>query len=209
MSDASATLTPLGVIVLGLLAEDDMHPYAMVRLLRHRGEDRVVKVTNGTLYHTVARLEKDGLITEIGVDRNGNRPERTTYARTEAGREAAAEWVRRELVGSDRATLFQVALAESHTLPRQEVAALLTVRRDALAASAGQHRARLDGALEKGVPLQFLIEQEREDALAHADLAWLDSLLTRLASATLPWGVDEIPAEVATRLADYRKAQSA
>ncbi|GAA1998976.1 PadR family transcriptional regulator [Microbacterium ulmi] len=206
MSDAAASLTPLGVIVLGLLAEMDLHPYEMMRLIRQRGEDQVVKVTNGTFYHTVSRLERDGLIAEVGVDRAGNRPERTTYALTPAGRAAAQEWVRRELPRFDRPEPFRVALAEAHTLARAEVVELLSQRRVALAASVDEHRERLANVVGRGVPLQFLVELDRRTAILGADLTWLDGLLTRLADTTLAWGVDELPDEVLSRLAAYRKA---
>ena len=85
MQDVVDRLTPLGVMVLALLREGDMHPYEMIRLMRIRRDDRLVAITNGTVYHTVARLERAGLLAEVGVDRDGNRPERTTYAVTDAG----------------------------------------------------------------------------------------------------------------------------
>ena len=135
MKDAVGRLTPLGLIVLALLAEGDMHPYEMIRLLRMRRDDRLVAITNGTMYHTVARLERAGLLAEVGVDRAGNRPERTTYTVTDAGTAAVAEWVRRELPRVDRPAEFRVALAEAHNLDRDEVVVLLRERRTALAAS--------------------------------------------------------------------------
>ena len=85
MPDVVDRLTPLGVVVLALLGEGDMHPYEMIRLMRVRHDDRLVTITNGTVYHTVSRLERAGLLAEVGVDRDGNRPERTTYAVTDAG----------------------------------------------------------------------------------------------------------------------------
>ena len=90
-------LTPMGVMVLALLLEGDMHPYEMVRLMRARRDERLLAVTNGTLYHTVGRLQRGGLIDEVGTDREGNRPERTTYTLTDAGRDALIGWLRREL----------------------------------------------------------------------------------------------------------------
>ena len=104
MKDPIDTLTPMGVMVLALLREGDMHPYEMVRLLRTRQDDRLLTITNGTLYHTVARLQKTGLIDEIGIDRDGNRPERTTYTLTDAGRDTVIAWVRRELPRTDSET---------------------------------------------------------------------------------------------------------
>ncbi|MBN9189981.1 MAG: PadR family transcriptional regulator, partial [Microbacterium sp.] len=66
-------------MVLALLREGDMHPYEMIRLMRQRSDDRMLTITNGTLYHTVGRLERAGLLDEVRIDRDGNRPERTTY----------------------------------------------------------------------------------------------------------------------------------
>ena len=75
-------LTPLSVVVLGLLREGDMHPYEMRRLIRERRDDRLVSIANGTFYHAVGRLERDGLIVRVGVDRQGARPERTGAGRS-------------------------------------------------------------------------------------------------------------------------------
>lgn len=186
--DAVDTLTPLGVMVLALLREGDMHPYEMVRLLRARHDDRLLAVTNGTLYHTVARLQKAGLLEEVGVDREGNRPERTTYTLTAAGREAVVAWVRRALPRIDRDTDARIALAEAHNLERDEVIPLLRERRHALAESHALHRDGFSAAMAKGVPPQVLVEIERQEAVLDAELRWLDSLLSRLESDALAWG---------------------
>ena len=128
MSTAQPSLTPIAIMALALLREDDMHPYEMMRLLRHRRDDRMVSVTNGTFYHTIARLQRAGLIDEVGSDRDGNRPERTTYTLLPAGAEAVREWLRAELPRVDHPIEFRVALAEAHNLERDEVIALLRER---------------------------------------------------------------------------------
>lgn len=195
MKDHVDRLTPLGLMVLALLAEGDMHPYEMIRLLRIRRDDRLVTITNGTMYHTVARLEKAALLAEVGVDRDGNRPERTTYTVTDAGTAAVSEWVRRALARTDRPGEFRVALAEAHNLPRDEVVGLLRVRREALAAARDGHDAGYGRAVDKGVPLQYLLELDRERTLLACDLAWLDTLITRLDGDDLPWGLVLPPSE--------------
>lgn len=192
MTDA-ARLTPLGLMILALLAEDDMHPYEMIRLMRQRQDDRLVALTNGTFYHTVARLERAGLLAEIGVDREGNRPERTTYTQTDAGAAAVGDWVRRELPRIDHPVEFRIALAESHNLERDEVIALLRERRVALEASHVRHRDGRLSALAKDVPEQFLVEIEREAALAQAELHWLDALIERLERHDFEWGGKTAP----------------
>lgn len=186
--DPVDTLTPMAVMVLALLREGDMHPYEMVRLLRSRGGDRLLSITNGTLYHTVARLEKSGLLAEIGTDREGNRPERTTYTLTDAGRDTVIAWVRRELPRIDRETDFRLALAEAHNLERADVVALLRERRVALGDAHETHRDGLRAAREAAVPAQVLVEIEREEVLLCAELHWLDTFLARLDGDDLPWG---------------------
>ncbi len=195
MKDAVGRLTPLGVVVLALLSEGDMHPYEMIRLMHMRRDDRLVTITNGTVYHTVARLERAGLVAEVGVDRDGNRPERTTYTQTEAGAEAVLQWVRAELPRVDRRAEFRVALAEVHGLDRAEALDLLRARRGALVE---QLEALANGrrtALAKGVPEQYLLELAREEALLHAEIAWMDATLPRIEDPDFPWGPASVPSE--------------
>jgi DNA-binding PadR family transcriptional regulator len=188
MKDAVDQLTPMGVMVLALLREGDMHPYEMVRLMRTRRDDRLLTITNGTLYHTVARLQRAGLLDEVGIDRDGNRPERTTYTLTDAGLDALVGWLRRELSRIDRPSDFRVALAEAHNLERDDVIESLRIRRAALGEAHVLHRDGLAGARTRKAPEQVLVEFERQEVLLEAELRWLDSLLTRLEAAAFPWG---------------------
>ena len=87
-------LTPLQIATLGVLAEEPRHPYDCYRLLMHRRADRVVRIKTGTLYHAIRRLEAQGLVAEVGTDRDGNRPERTTYRITDDGRTTLEEQLR-------------------------------------------------------------------------------------------------------------------
>jgi len=200
-------ITRLGFMILSLLREGDMHPYEMMRLMRQRHDDRFVAISNGTFYHTVGRLERLGLLVEVGVDRAGNRPERTTYALTDAGRAAVAEWVRRELPAVDRPDEFRVALAEAHNLERDEVVALLRRRRAALAAMHREHDEMATEAAEKAVPRQFLVEVERDGVLLAAEVAWLDDLITALVERAFPWGFDELDGPTPSYLADREEAR--
>lgn len=192
----TSRLTPIAVMILATLREADMHTYELVRLLKERRDDRLVPLQKGTIYHTVARLERDGLLAEVGVDREGNRPERTTYTLLDAGRQAVEDWVRAELPQIDRQSDFRVALSEAHNLERDEVVALLDQRRVMLEASIAEHRVGLESAAERDTPEQFLVELQRQAALLDAELAWQDSLRARLVDRTLPWGVAEIPEHI-------------
>ena len=193
MADAVARLTPTAIMLLALLREDDMHAYEMVRLLKERKADRLIPLTHGTIYHTVARLEREGRIAEVGSDRDGNRPERTTYAVTDAGAAALLDWVRRELASVDHPERFRIALSEAHNLDRAEVVGLLDRRRELLAASLDAHRRARDHAIARGAHPQFLIEVHRQTALLAADVAWHDEAVAFIGRPDTVWGVTGIP----------------
>src|SRR5438067_657941 len=77
------TQTPLALAILQLLHERDLHPYEMQQLIRDRYTDHVIKVRPGSLYHTVERLHRTGLVEPVETARAGRRPERTVYPITD------------------------------------------------------------------------------------------------------------------------------
>ena len=184
MKDAVARLTPLGLMVLALLGEGDMHPYEMMRLLRQRRDDRLVTITNGTMYHTVARLERAGLLAEVGVDRDGNRPERTTYALTDAGpRRRRASGCAGSCRGSIGPREFRVALAEAHNLDRARGrrAAARAPRRTRRRSTCCSPRLGAPARSQRGVPDAVPPRaRARERAARRPSCAWLDDLIARL-----------------------------
>ena len=89
----------LGLAVLGVLAQRPMHRYEIATTIREQGKDDDMAVKWGSLYTVVKNLERHGLVEAAGVDRDGARPERTTYRITDAGR---AEMGRTGPVSSSR-----------------------------------------------------------------------------------------------------------
>ncbi|MGO6902512.1 PadR family transcriptional regulator, partial [Rhizobium ruizarguesonis] len=90
--------SPTALAVLGMLMEEPLHPYRMQRLIKERGKDEVINVTQrASLYQTIQRLEREGLITAQKTVRDDKRPERTVYEITEKGRDMALEWMREML----------------------------------------------------------------------------------------------------------------
>ena len=83
--------SPLAVAVLSLLHAGPMHPYAMQRLIKLWGKDRVVNVgQRANLYKTIRRLEEAGLVTVLHTERDQRYPERTVYQLTDEGRKLLA-----------------------------------------------------------------------------------------------------------------------
>jgi DNA-binding PadR family transcriptional regulator len=182
------TMTPLGILVLALLAERPMHPYEMYRLLIERREDRYVKVRPGSLYHTVDRMAERGLVEAVGTERDGGRPERTTYRITTAGRDALDERIRTLLATPvNEYPQFPVALSEAHNLPRTEVIELLTTRVRILEANLAETDSVLGVAEARQVEEAYLVAARYLRDLLATELSWLTDLIGRLERKELRW----------------------
>src|SRR5215467_12580119 len=83
----------LALAVLSYLSQRPMHPYELSRTLREHGDARSIKFTHGSLYMVVGQLARAGYITAVGTSRAGQRPERTVYALTDAGRAEFRGWL--------------------------------------------------------------------------------------------------------------------
>lgn len=183
-----SVVTPLGIAVLALLAERPMHPYEMYQLLIQRREDWIVKVRPGSLYHTVDRLADRELVRAAGTDRDGNRPERTTYEATTQGRAALAERITEILAQPSREyPLFPLALAEAHNLSADTTVALLRERGAALDAEIAE-LSDLAGQLRAdGVPEMYWLHIEYAKTVVSAQATWLRGLTDRIADGSLSW----------------------
>ena len=199
-------LSPLAMAALGLLAERAMHPYEMYQLLIHRHEDRLLKVRPGTLYHAVNRLVGAGLVEAIGTTRDGNRPERTTFAILPAGTVRLAAGLRSLLAEPVKEyPRFAQALSEAHNLPAAEVIELLDVRREALEKELAVLEADRKLALAREVARRYWIDVGYQQHLLRAELDWLQRLCSDLHEGSLPW-MDKPPGStVPRRVAPFRK----
>lgn len=182
------SLSPLAVATLGLLGERPMHPYEMFQLLLARGEDQLVKVRPGTLYHTVDRLAQDGLLAPVATERAGNRPERTTYEITPAGTEALLDWVRIAMaVPVNEYPRFPVAVSEAHNLPADDAIDLLHRRLAALDGQAAVLSNALDQMSAKGVEERYALDVHYLMAVLAAERDWIERLSGRIQHGDIDW----------------------
>jgi DNA-binding PadR family transcriptional regulator len=181
-------LTPLALSTLALLAERPMHPYEMYQLMLQRREDRVVKVSAGSLYRAVERLAADGYIVETGVEREGNRPERTVYTITAAGRDAVRTTLEQMLPEFvNEFPEFPVAIGEAHNLPPGRVAELLDERVARIRAFADLIDSGLAHIAEKGLARHYVLNVHYTRAMLTAELDWLEHTIAELRSGELEW----------------------
>ncbi|MFF4185929.1 PadR family transcriptional regulator [Streptomyces sp. NPDC001691] len=177
---------PLALAVMVLLAEQSsMHPYEIAQTLRQRGKEYSIKINYGSLYTVVQNLEKHGFVEVADVQRQGNRPERTLYALTPAGREEMLDWMAEIVsVPVHEFPIFETALSLMGVLPPDEVTALLEQRVNTLEVQA----AGLRGALRKlseTLPRVFLVETEYQLHMVDAEVEWVRGFLKEVADGTL------------------------
>jgi DNA-binding PadR family transcriptional regulator len=157
----------------------------MASVMRARGKDRDMDIKWGSLYTVVQNLEKNGYLEQIGVTRQGARPERTVYQITDAGRDELVGWTR-ELIAEPEAehTRFVAGLSVLAVLAPRDVVELLRRRLQRLTETVDTLTAQLEQASD--VPRLFLIEDEYRIAMTRAEADWVRSLLDELTAGTFP-----------------------
>lgn len=179
----------LALAVLAYLTRGPMHPYELGRTLRENGDARSIKFNHGSLYMVVQQLTKAGFIAAHETTRAGQRPERTVYALTDAGRDELRDWLR-ELVEEPHHEYpsFVAALSLIASLPPDEAVALLCTRLRRLAEQAAEIRGLVDETLAAGVHPLFLVEEQYRLALVDAEVAFVERFVEQITHPETGWG---------------------
>jgi DNA-binding PadR family transcriptional regulator len=182
---AARLSNPLALAVLTLLTDRPMHPYEMSTTLRERHKEESIKLNYGSLYSVVASLQKYGLISVQETVRQGNRPERTIYAITDAGRAKMSDWLSDLISRPAREfTTFEAALSLMGALEPDEVIRLLEIRLNSLQAKLLSAEGLLAG-MPPNFPRIFLIENEFQNSMLGAELSFVRKLLHDLKTDAL------------------------
>ena len=178
----------LGLIVLTQLAAEPMHVYRMQKMFEAQGKDRVVNVrSRASLYQTIERLERHGLVEVAETERVEGYPDRVIYRTTPAGREVAHEWLREMLrSGGDEYPEFIAALSIMFVLAPDDAREELERRAERLASELADAEGSVVGAPE-GLPRLFLLEEEYRMTLLRAELEWLRGVIDDLRDERLTW----------------------
>jgi DNA-binding PadR family transcriptional regulator len=176
---------PLALAVLSCLFERPMHPYEMATTLRERHKDESIKLNYGSLYAVVEGLQRRRLIVASETMREGNRPERTVYRLTDAGRVELIDWLSELLSEPTKEfTQFEAGLSLMPVLSPEDVVKLLDERRKRLEIEIAQ-AASLRGLLSPELPRLFYVEAEYRSRLKEAELAFVRSLIDDIATGKL------------------------
>lgn len=180
--------SPLALAILVLLYEQPMHVYRMQQMIKERGKDEVINVTQrNNLYQMIARLERDGLIVPRISEREGNRPERVVYEITNPGRGLAVEWTRQILSTPSREfPEFPAAISVLPLLSPEDALEQFEKRIIALEMEGGRLKKQTVDAATY-VPRLFLLEMEYLYRQTSAELRWVKSVADDLRSGKLTW----------------------
>jgi DNA-binding PadR family transcriptional regulator len=182
-----ARRSSLGLMILGMLLEGPMHAYRMQKLIKQRGKDKVVNVRQrASVYQTLERLLRLGLI-EIGETvQTQSHPDRTVYVITDSGRDTAKAWLREMLttVGADFPE-FPAAVSVLTMLTPDDARKQFEIRADAVRNELSKLDKEKQDAGE--LPRLFLLEDAYRTALLEAELAWLQAVIADLGSGSLAW----------------------
>ncbi|MGO8957097.1 MAG: PadR family transcriptional regulator [Streptosporangiaceae bacterium] len=183
----------LALAVLSLLHAGPLHPYAIQRLLKLWGKDAVVNVgQRANLYKTIKRLDQAGLIAVWQTERDQLYPERTVYEVTQAGRQAAHDWLVSMLATPrNEFPQFPAALSFFMMLSPDEALAVLERRAAALRTELASAEANL-ASVPPGMPRVVLMDDEYKQAVTGAELAWIDGVVEDLRSGGWTWSYEEL-----------------
>ena len=175
-----------------MLTEEPMHAYRMQQLIKERRKDDVVNVTQrNSVYQTIQRLVRDGLVEIASTERAENRPERTTYRITQAGRVTLQDWLRTMLsTPAPEYPEFPAALSFLPNLAPPDALAALTSRASRLE----QRMDALDEEITQvgaSLPRLFAIESEYQRQVIAAELAYVRSLVEDLRAERITWPFDQ------------------
>ena len=178
----------LGLTVLWQLMNEPMHVYRMQKLFEAQGKDRVVNVrARASLYQTIERLQRHGLVEVSQTTRVEGYPDRVEYAITDAGREVARRWLREMLHTTEgQYPEFIAALSILFGLPPEEARAELELRAEKL--QDALHAAEQElAAAATGLPRLFLLEEEYRKTMLAAELSWVRGVIEDLREGRLTW----------------------
>ena len=186
MSSKRKVGNPLALAVLACLAEKPMHPYEMASTMRERYKDQSIKLNYGSLYTVMGALQRHRLIEPQETAREGNRPERTVYRITAAGRLELVAWLSELIVEPvQEYTQFGAGLSLLPALAPDEARNLLAQRCDRLVAELETAKGIRKVIVERKVPRLFWIDFEYRWRLLEAELDWVRHLISEIETGAL------------------------
>lgn len=166
----------LRVFILGNLCEGNHHPYDIKKMLKSDNLEDVQKINDGRLYYNFEVLLKQGYIEKIEVTREENRPEKTTYGITDAGRKVLEEEIYAAFKNfKDVKSLYSSTVFLKHADP---VKLAFLIEEAIQKLQTAKKRIVEDwNLLKHRTPLNVHLIQEHSLSFMELEISWLKKLL--------------------------------
>jgi DNA-binding PadR family transcriptional regulator len=177
------------LIILGIIthAGRSLHGYEIKKYMKAYHVGEYARVSYGSIYYNLGRLERGGLIKGTSV-KDTQRPERRLYEITAKGKARLKKLLRQNYSEIERLYhAFDIGVSMMELMPKDEVLAALEKRIDNVEVLLKMHRKEKD-AHQKQVP--FWVPAIFDHALYYfeAEKKWLESLKQRVMEAKDWWG---------------------
>ncbi|MBN1967409.1 MAG: PadR family transcriptional regulator [Anaerolineae bacterium] len=176
------------LVILGLLRERPLYGYEIKQLIEERGMEDWTSIAYGSIYFALGKLADERFIENVAVEQQGNRPSRSVYQITDAGRK---EFLRllREVWGTLDWPAFdiEVAVYFMAALPRAELVAYLRQRVEGLTGAIDKATAERDDHMRQPkVPRVVQAIFSHGLTYLRGELAWTEDLLAQVEAGELP-----------------------
>jgi DNA-binding PadR family transcriptional regulator len=177
------------LLILGvLISKQPIHGYDVRRELELWNAEQWANIAYGSIYFALNKMAEERLVEAASADQAGNRPARTTYTITDAGRQEF-ERLLREYWWEYKPAIdpFQVAITFMSRMPRDELLAALRHRADSLRA----HLAAWDWSIAAKVgapstPAHVAEQLALMKAYNEVTLGWLEQVIGKVERGELP-----------------------
>ena len=174
------------LVILGLLRDQPMHGYELKQIIEeHMGD--WTSIAFGSIYFALGKLSEEGLIEMAATEKEGNRPSRSIYQITAAGR---AEFLRllREVWSELEEHYFEtdIGLAFLNALPVDEIKSYLRQRVAQLEGiTQGLDAHQQEQMAQADVPSSAAAIFEHSRAHLLAELSWTRDVLAKIEQGKL------------------------
>ena len=175
------------LVVLGLLREQPLYGYEIKHIIEeHMGD--WTNIAFGSIYYALGKLEEEGFVEQVATEQEGNRPSRSVYEITDAGREEFLRLLRELWRTLERQYFdFDLALFFMGALPHEDALAYLRGRAAGLEATLAhldEHQAE-QGAQPEVPPIAGAIFDHSRMHI-EAELAWTRKLVEKVERGEYP-----------------------
>lgn len=175
------------LVILGLLRERPLYGYEIKHIIEeHMGD--WTSIAFGSIYFALAKLAEENFVKKVATEQEGNRPSRSVYQITQAGREEFLRLLREVWSEFERQYFsIDIGLAFMDALPLEEVKGYLNKRVRQLVEILKYLDSHLDEQLERQeMPRSAVAVFDHSRVHLEAELAWTKDLLEKVERGEYP-----------------------